>query len=364
VTLTYGRMSSDNEVMAMRASGIHMICVMLPGLLLGLLLSGGLYMVNDHLLPYCRRAEYKVHRAEAANMLPEIFRSRRSFDFREFQLSWDDFKGETFYGLKVTQRNPEGVITMDCTAETATYHLLQAVDSETGKHSYQLQLRGENVTGMNYPDVRFAVKEKEQTIPLKDIEPRDPGPKASSIGELFAYLRRLKEETPKKNEDLANELKKLTSETETKTRRLKAQLAGGDTDEATAHRLRLQIQKMAKDLDTQKKKVERLTRVNNQHMRNEISDVRIKIHERLSLAASGLALVILGIPLGILSGGGHMLKAFVLACVPVLVFYYPLFILGHNLAETRVLGEVTALWGPTILLIGIGGGLMGYLFRR
>src|SRR4051794_35887724 len=44
--VVYGRLSADNEILALRAAGINLITVVWPGLLLGLLMSGltmGLY---------------------------------------------------------------------------------------------------------------------------------------------------------------------------------------------------------------------------------------------------------------------------------------------------------------------------------
>ena len=36
----------------------------ISGVVLGIVLSVGLYFVNDQLLPWCKRKEYRVHRAE------------------------------------------------------------------------------------------------------------------------------------------------------------------------------------------------------------------------------------------------------------------------------------------------------------
>jgi len=368
VTLIYGRMASDNEVMAMQASGIHMLWILLPGLMLGVLLSMGLFLVNDRLLPYCRVKEYQLRCTEAVNMLPEIFRSRRSFDFKKFQLTWEDARENTIFGLSVTQRNPEGVVTMRCKAESATYCLLPSVNQETQQTSYQLQLQGHNVSGETFRGTvraaTFVLEEKYLTIPLTDIEPRDPGVKAKSILELYAYLDTLKTETRQNNRELDQELKGLKDKTEEKVKRLGERLTEPGMDKEKQVRIQQQIAKLKKGLDRKQEEVDRRTKSNSENMKREKNDVLTTIHLRLSLAMSGLALVMVGIPLGILSGREHMLKAFVLACVPVVVVYYPLLLLGRNLAEARAVSEATALWGPTLLQMGIGAGLMGYLFRR
>lgn len=364
VTLVYGRMAADNEVMAMQASGIHMLWVIMPGMLLGVALSGGLYLVNDYLMPYCRLKEFQVHSAEAANMLPEIFRSRRSLTSGKFQLSWEGAHDNVINRLRVTQRGPKGEVIMTCEAETATYRLLQTTVPGTKKTSYQLQLVGKEVSGINYPDKRFRAEQMDQTIDLTDLEPRDPGIKASSIGQLLDYLSTLRRDIPLRNRKLTEDLAAQRAKTEAKLQGLKAQKQDPGNDEEAVRRIQVQMDKLTKALDRMEKDERRLIRTNNGRLREETNDVLIKVHMRLSLAASALALVLVGMPLGILSGRSHMLKAFVLACVPVLLVYYPLFLLGQNLANTGTLSAATALWGPTVLMTGIGAGLIGYLFRR
>jgi lipopolysaccharide export system permease protein len=56
VLLTFGRLSSDNEILAIRASGIHMIKIISPLLYLGLVLSLVSVILNDRMVPYAHFA--------------------------------------------------------------------------------------------------------------------------------------------------------------------------------------------------------------------------------------------------------------------------------------------------------------------
>lgn len=56
VLLTFGRLSSDNEILAMRTSNIHLIKVITPLLYLGLIFSLASVVINDRLVPYAHFA--------------------------------------------------------------------------------------------------------------------------------------------------------------------------------------------------------------------------------------------------------------------------------------------------------------------
>jgi lipopolysaccharide export system permease protein len=80
--LTFGRFSADNELTAVRASGISLLSLITPILVLSVLLSGLCAVVNLYLAPQCRLAYkhliYKTALESIDRLLPE-----RSF--RQFQ---------------------------------------------------------------------------------------------------------------------------------------------------------------------------------------------------------------------------------------------------------------------------------------
>lgn len=60
VLLSLGRLTSDNEIVAIRSSGIHILRLILPLVTVGLIFSLGLTMFNDHLIPYTHFASRKT----------------------------------------------------------------------------------------------------------------------------------------------------------------------------------------------------------------------------------------------------------------------------------------------------------------
>jgi len=60
VLLTFGRLSSDNEILAVRASGIKLIKLITPLLYLGLILSLVSIILNDRIVPYAHFASRRA----------------------------------------------------------------------------------------------------------------------------------------------------------------------------------------------------------------------------------------------------------------------------------------------------------------
>jgi lipopolysaccharide export LptBFGC system permease protein LptF len=60
VLLSLGRLSSDNEIVAIRASGINLFTLILPLLIVGVILSLILVIFNDRVIPYAHYASRKA----------------------------------------------------------------------------------------------------------------------------------------------------------------------------------------------------------------------------------------------------------------------------------------------------------------
>ncbi|MFH1355240.1 MAG: LptF/LptG family permease [Candidatus Omnitrophota bacterium] len=60
VLLSLGRLSSDNEIVAIRASGINLMSLITPLLTVGLMLSLILIILNDRIIPYAHYASRKT----------------------------------------------------------------------------------------------------------------------------------------------------------------------------------------------------------------------------------------------------------------------------------------------------------------
>ncbi len=295
-TLTYGRLASDNEILAIQMAGMHLIRPVLPALALGVVLTGLLFAVNDRVLPWCRLKEYQVYVAESERILIRVFQTTDELKGGNYTLRWESCRGRTVYHITVRQREKKELVS-EYTAREATF--------STDGAAITLKLK--DITGTHFRDgLEIRWDTHTQTVPLRGVFTREPGYKALTIAEL---LRELKEKygpqaAPPKDEP-----------------------------EAEARRRR-------------------------------VRNIWIRIHRRFSLAASALAFTLVGVSLGILARQAHMLSAFFLGCLPVMLLYYPVFLLGHSMAAQDAISPAAACWTPAGILGGIGLGLLVWLFTR
>lgn len=107
VLLALGRLSGDNEIVAIRASGINMFTLVLPLLIVGMLLSLILVIFNDQVIPYAHYASRKIlvdvgMKNPAAALEPGVFIS----SFERYTLFIYRIEGNKLYNVRIYE--PQG----------------------------------------------------------------------------------------------------------------------------------------------------------------------------------------------------------------------------------------------------------------
>jgi lipopolysaccharide export system permease protein len=85
---------------------------------------------------------------------------------------------------------------------------------------------------------------------------------------------------------------------------------------------------------------------------------------RIALACGSFFFVLLGAPVGILFARGDFLSAFITCFVPIIVLYYPLTLLAVNLGKDGILNPTIALWGGNTLLAILAGFVLPPIIRH
>jgi lipopolysaccharide export system permease protein len=85
---------------------------------------------------------------------------------------------------------------------------------------------------------------------------------------------------------------------------------------------------------------------------------------RIALACGSFFFVLLGAPVGILFARGDFLSAFITCFVPIIVLYYPLTLLAVNLGKDGNLNPTIALWGGNTLLAILAGFVLPPIIRH
>lgn len=100
-TLCYGRLSSDNEIDAMRVSGVHVGRVVIPAVLVGLVVSGASLYLHRDLVPYSMSEQRRMQKEGVLHLLKAPPPGAQTIWIGENALSYKDYVGGAFRNLDV-----------------------------------------------------------------------------------------------------------------------------------------------------------------------------------------------------------------------------------------------------------------------
>lgn len=109
VILTFSRFSADNEILAMRASGVHVKRLLTPLIVLGIILSLGSVILNERVIPYAHHEQRKTLMDIGAKN-PTAFLEAGTFidAFKGQILFIYRIEGNKLYNVRIYQPQPDG----------------------------------------------------------------------------------------------------------------------------------------------------------------------------------------------------------------------------------------------------------------
>jgi len=325
--LVYGRLSADNEILAIKAAGINLLRVIWPAVLLGMLTSVTTFILYYHVIPvsqYTMRAQFLkdveellytmlkqdrcvnhprlnyaiwVRQVEGKRLLDAIFKRR-------------DIKGT--YDLVAVAREAE--LRVDARNKKLLVHMRhgECVTLKDGLHGY-------------FEDRLWEVELQNETLDEKALKARE-----MTWPQLFQ--RRV---------EMEQELKDLSAE------------------HATASSMLL----LTQPPDTLPQHVENLAQ-KRYFKKRELLGLEVEAHMRTVIAAGCLCFVLVGCPVGIWFSKSDYLSAFVTCFLPIVFVYYPLMLCGINVARGGRFPIPLCMWPCNLLMAAISMFLLRRLLRH
>jgi len=107
VILTFGQMSSENEILAMRASGIHLLRLLSPLIVVGITLCMVVYLLNDRIIPEAYEAQTRILQ-ETGSQDPTAMLEPGSFinAFDKYIIFIYRMENDMLYGVRIYQPAP------------------------------------------------------------------------------------------------------------------------------------------------------------------------------------------------------------------------------------------------------------------
>jgi len=357
VLMTFGRLSQDNEITALRASGVNLLRVMVGPLGASVALAIGLTLFNNHVLPESNHA--------FANLLIDIGRMRPTVklqegvfitDFPGYTLLVQSVNGRTneMRGVTIYQMNPGGPPT--------------TIIAERGFLSYSrsgrdavLELENGEIHEIP-PDEESAARYRRLVFKTHVINIAGAG------GMLERTVRDSRSDREMSAGDLAAERDSVQRQYEQAAfdRRMRFMSIGipeGDLgilqpEKMTlVERLRAAFARWTNRVDPLERLVEsrpelrpeiELWRRERDGYRRRIAGLSVEIHKKYSLPAACVVFVLLGTPIGMRVRRAGPAVAFV--SVAFFLFYYLCLIGGEELANRLLLAPWLAMWLPNIVL--------------
>ncbi len=372
VLMTYGRMSQDNEITALRASGVHLFRVVAPALVMAVILAVGLAAFNNYVLPKTNYAYAKLIR--------QITRKNPTVQIREGVIN-DDFKG---YSIRINQLDDrsgrmEDIVILDSRVDPRAPRTILARSGSLSYHPDQSLLLLDLEDGTVHETDPASDEGEYRVVSFESqrLQIQDPidtwdsdrshnlSDREMSIPAMLTKIEELKVEQAREREKIRDGLETLGMSTVEELARFEP----SSVPPRGRDRLFGDIKKWFRRGEVEPKRswtrqeenaigVVRSRYRDVTELQKNIEKYRVEIHKKFSIPFACIVFVIVGAPLGMVARRGG--AAVALFSVIFFIFYYLCLMGGEQLADRLLVPTWVAMWFPNVLL-----GLLGvWLFRK
>ena len=297
VCVVFGRMAADNEVTALESLGLSKTMVILPALIMSFALSLFAVWLNDVAYAWSHFGIERVVLQSTDRIVYSVLQQEGSFKSDQFSIEVNRVEGRTLIHPVVTVNSGDNI---RMTAATGSL----TVDPE--RHSLQFRME----QGAIDSESNFRLVDGEKSLyelPLRSPDEVSKAYKSPS----HLYLSQISSEVT----DQERRLAELESSVKLETC---AQWMSGDFLGLTHDRWKAQN----KELDSARYRLTRL---------------KVVPHRRWANGFSCLAFAIIGVPVALRLRTGNYATTFGACFIPILILYYPLFMVGLNGAKSGAL---------------------------
>ena len=367
--MAFGRMAQDNEITALRASGVNPGAILLAPLTLGVLLAGGLSYFNDRILPETNHAY--------ANLLMDIARKRPAVEVREGVLM-TDIEGYALRASQVDAKNSvmNGVVLVQQGA--GVYGHATTIVARRGQLAYRyggsvltLTLwdgeihqtatdRPNGYTRVHFGRETLNIQGMSAELTRSDRESR--GDREMTTADMLAAIASVRHQRDLARQRLdasgtalgyrsADAALAARAPSPWQALRLHFHLAPPDTMHVPVNPTEYLLlhhefdkAQAASDFTTARMEYDNADR--------RVDTLQVEIQKKYAIPFACVIFVLLGAPLGMRARRGGMTAGFL--SLGFFVIYYLFLIGGEQLADRQLLPPVVAMWAANVVLGVIG----------
>ena len=325
VCVVFGRMASDNEIIAIKSMGLNQSVIVLPVLAITFLVSLGAVWINDVSYAWSYWGIERVVLESSDKILYGVLKDQGSFKMDNVSIEVAGVEGrKLLHPIINTYSNNQN---FRAVAEEAT------IETDTDANSLKFIMTRGFAVWDGKKQQTFQFPEFSHSIPIKS--PEEIQKEAGNPSHL--YLRQISSE-------IMTQTGQLTKMKQANAMLACSQLVSGDM-------LGLSNGDWQQRLIEQKESTKRLSRLH------------VVPHRRWANGFSCLAFAMIGIPIALRLKTSNYATTFGICFLPILAIYYPLFMFGLNGAKVGDLPAYGA-WLGNVACMSIGAFWIWRGFRR
>jgi len=348
--IAFGRLTSDAEIVAIKASGVNLIRVLIPLLIAAALLTFSMIQFNDKILPSLNH-KARLLTGDIRAMRPTLIFRPGVFitDVSGYIIHLDrvDHKTSEVVGVRINEvRDPHKPRII-----VAKSGLMKFIDNgQTVQFTlYDGQM---HILDSKEPENYRRIDFTEQVISLSGIGSELKRSESNFRTDREMNITAMYDVVDKANSAAVPFVERITKAAEKKLAFIFSDTLAYDPDTTSTDTEMLTYLKT--DMLGIRNRMERDAEQINQQNR-VVNKYKVEIYKKYSIPAASFAFILIGAPLAILSRRGGMGVA---ASISLLMFtlYWAFLIGGEDIAERGYLSPFWAMWAANVLISGISKG--------
>ena len=344
--MAFGRLSADNEILALKANGVSLYKLVLPVIITSILLGVGMIFFNNSVLPGAN------HKARL--LMTDIHQKRPTLNIKE-GVFMTDIPGYHILIKKVDPKSSdiEGITIY----EQKDRYYPRTIIAEKGKIEFSsdrntliLTLHKGEVHEMDEAQLgqyrRLTFEKQILFFPSIGSQLVRSSSDFRTDREMSAAM--MKKEVDKIKPEISSQEKKLKELTK---RAVSSVLSPTVAASANLSSEQIVINSFRREQEVLRE-IETI-HFNLKDAKKRINSLLVEIHKKYSIPVACLVFVLLGAPLGIMAKRGGMVIALSLS-LGFFILYWAFLIAGEELADRQIISAFWAMWSANFL-IGTAG---------
>lgn len=355
--MAFGRLSSENEIAALKASGVHFYRMIAPVLVVAGLLVFAMERFNNCVLPDSNH-RVRLLTSDISRKRPTLTLEPHVFfdEIPDYSLLVQEIKGEgnVLKGIIINNHSDprynetiiaeDGELTFSEEQEKLKFTLFNGE-----VHKVELQDL-ENYTIVKFETQVLSIPVDNMVLKRSNSQRR--GQREKSAAMMREDIKRHIENIRVREDRIQGIVRQNLDEV------FPEELwpeEGGGKEKGTSFSRRhrrgessLRVQSILQQIRGERRII--------QGYRRQISALWVEVHKKYSIPVACIIFVLIGAPLGVMARQGGLATGGGLSLVFFLI-YWTFLIGGEQLADRRLIGPVVAMWAPNIL-VGMGGVLL------